>query len=69
MLIPVLADFFKSASLSFCVEGNIRVIAMVKLLSLMDSCVDVDIMVKFLDVLYARHNILYILETGGDVIS
>ena len=42
---------------------------MVKLLSLMDSCVDVDIMVKFLDVLYAWHKILYILETGGDVIS
>jgi len=54
-MIPKIEKFLKSISISFCTTGDVQVIAMTKILSMMQNVIDVPLMFRYAQVLYQYH--------------
>lgn len=52
---PKIDKFLKSTSISFCTEGDVQVIALTKILSMMQNVLDVPLMFLYAKVLYQYH--------------
>ena len=61
-MIPKIEKFLKSISISFATDGDVQIIAMTKILSMMQNVIDVPLMFRYAMVLYQYHFLKYKLH-------
>lgn len=61
-MIPKIEKFLKSISISFATTGDVQVIAMTKILSMMQNVIDVPLMFRYAMILYRYHFMKYKLH-------
>lgn len=64
LLVPKIDKFLKSISISFATQGDVQVIAMTKILSLMQNVLDVPLMYRYAAILYRYHFLKFKFRHG-----
>jgi len=64
LLMPKIEKFLKSISISFATQGDVQIIAMTKILSLMQNVLDIPLMFRYAAILYRYHSLKYKFRHG-----